>query len=312
MKTLVTAIASFIDHCMFEKNLSTKTIKAYKIDLKQILKFIKERNFSDNISEISKAEIKGYLESITQLKPKSIKRKGATFKSLFNFLEFEDSIEINPFRKMKIKIKEQKVLPKALNRNQINSIFKTAHNSKNENIEDKEYSDYENSRNVVIIELLYSTGARVSEIANIKDSMIDVKTGELKILGKGNKERIIHICNPETLFILEDYRLRNLERIKLSGDYFLVNRLNKKLSEQSIRSVIKKISQKSNVQVHVTPHMFRHSVATHLLENEVDIKYIQSILGHSSISTTQIYTHINREKQKHILKSKHPRKDICI
>lgn len=312
MKTLTSAVNGFIEHCKFEKNLSSKTIKAYQIDLRQLFEFTQSRNFPNDVSKITKLELREYLESIAGLKPKSIKRKVATLKSLFNFLEFEDLIEINPFRKMRINIKEQKVLPKALNKNQMSSIFKTVYRTKSEKTKISEFGDFEILRNIIVVELLYSTGARVSEIANLKDHMIDVSTGELKILGKGNKERIIHICNTETLEILRNYRQCYLERIILSGGYFLVNRINKRLSDQSIRGIIKHLSIKAEVPVHVTPHMFRHTVATLLLENDVDIKYIQSILGHSSILTTQIYTHVNRDKQRQILDTKHPRKEILI
>lgn len=312
MKILENAAKGFIDHCKFEKNLSLKTIKAYQIDLRQLSEFIQRRNYSNEVSKITKVELREYLESIAELKPKSIKRKVATFKSLFNFLEFEDTIEINPFRKMRINIKEQMSLPKALNKNQMNNIFKEVYKAKSENAANNCFGGFEILRNIVVVELLFATGARVSEIANLKDNMIDVYTGELKILGKGNKERIIHICNAETLEILRNYRHSYFDRINLSGGYFLVNRINKRLSDQSIRGIVKHLSNKAEVQIHVTPHMFRHTVATLLLENDVDIKYIQSILGHSSIMTTQIYTHVNRDKQRQILDSKHPRKEIFV
>jgi integrase/recombinase XerD len=142
--------------------------------------------------------------------------------------------------------------------------------------------------------------------------MINVESGEITIKGKGNKERIIQVCNEETIIILKQYRNSYLEKIRKSGGFFLVNRLGNMLSDQSIRNIVKSVSVKAEIQSNVTPHQFRHTFATLLLEKDVDIKYIQGLLGHSSILTTQIYTHVNREKQKQILSTKHPRGDISF
>jgi len=308
MNVLPTAIKEFIGHCRFEKNLSLKTIKAYEIDLKQLLEFLLKRNYSIEVNKITKIELREYLEFISSLKPKSIKRKVATIKVLFNYLEFEDVVIINPMRKMRINIKEPKTLPRVLNIKQMSDIFKSAYEKKN--TDEKNYSYFEAIRNIVVVELLFATGARVSELANLPDDFINVSSGEITIKGKGNKERIIQVCNKETIEILKHYRKEFRDKIKASGGYFLLNRLNKKLSDQSIRNIVKILSERACVQMHVTPHVFRHSFATLLLEQDVDIKYIQSLLGHSSIITTQIYTHVNREKQKQILKAKHPRKDF--
>lgn len=310
MQTLTTVVREFLSHCKIEKNLSLKTIKAYQMDLEQVQRFFIENEYSLFLNNISKAELRHYLESISDLKPKSIKRKVATLKVLFNYLEFEDLVLANPLRKMRIKIREEKKLPRVLNISEMQILFKMAY-SLSEDKEDKcSYSHFEAIRNIVILELLFATGARVSEIANLKDSQIDLEYGEVRIKGKGNKERIVQICNKETLLILRRYRNLSLEKINAAGGYFLVNRFNKRTSDQSIRHMVKNLALKANIQVHVTPHVFRHSFATLLLEKDVDIKYIQSLLGHSSIMTTQLYTHVNREKQKQILQSKHPRREF--
>ncbi len=151
---------------------------------------------------------------------------------------------------------------------------------------------------------------RVSEISNLKANQIDLNSGQVIIKGKGDKERIIQICNRETITLLKKYKKFSINRITAAGDYFLVNRFNNKLSDQSIRNIVSIFSNTAKIKTHVTPHVFRHSFATLLLEKDVDIKYIQSMLGHSSIMTTQIYTHVNKEKQKQILRSKHPRRDF--
>jgi integrase/recombinase XerD len=312
MSIIQNSTKEFINHCKYEKNLSEKTIKAYSIDIRQFMEFLIEKNYSLEIENITKAEIREYLEVISCLKPKTIKRKIATMKAMFNFYEFEDKILVNPFRKMRIKIQEPKRLPKVMEIRDVNAIFKLAYNKNISCKDSTTYSYLETLRNVVVIELLFATGARVSEIANLKKEDIDFYSGSVSIKGKGDKERNIQICNKETIKILKEYYKLFKTKIKNAGDYFLVNRLGSKLSDQSIRGIVKELSKKAKIQKQITPHVFRHTLATLLLEKDVDIKYIQSILGHSSIMTTQIYTHVNRKKQRQILTTKHPRKDFSM
>lgn len=310
METIQNAIAGFINHCKIEKNLNDKTIEAYKTDLAQLITFLNENGYPADISLISKVEIRGFLESISGLKPKSVKRKMATLKAMFNFLEFDDKITVNPFRKMKIKIQEPVRLPRVMDIMDIKSIFKSAYKKRYSCKDPRSFSYYEALRNTVVVELLFATGARVSEISNLRMENLNLLTGAVTIIGKGNKERIIQVCNEETLNLFVNYYDLFEGKIHSAGDFFLVNRFGGKLSDQSIRGIVKKLSIKADIQKHITPHVFRHTLATLLLENDVDIKYIQSILGHSSIMTTQIYTHVNREKQRQILEEKHPRKDF--
>lgn len=311
MSTILKAIDSFIGHCRFEKNLSPKTLKAYTTDLTQLAKFLSDQDYPTEVSLITKIEIRAYLEFISTLMPKSVKRKVASIKVLFNYLEFEDSIVANPLRKMRIGIKEPKMLPKVMDIKEIQKILEIAYEELNITT-GTPYGYAAALRNVVIVELLFSTGARVSEIANLKIQNINILTGAITIKGKGNKERIIQVCNKEVLKSLKEYYSLFAEKIKYSENYFLINRFGNKVSDQSIRNNVKHLARKAGIQKQITPHIFRHSFATLLLEKDVDIKYIQSLLGHSSIMTTQIYTHVNREKQIQILKAKHPRRDLVM
>ncbi|UAY53230.1 tyrosine-type recombinase/integrase [Ferruginibacter albus] len=312
MNNLQSASKDFLNYCQFEKGLNAKTIKAYKIDLNQLISFCTSKNYTIGLNCITKMELRSFLESISSLKPKTIKRKIATIKSLFNFLEFDDKILSNPFRKMKIRIKEPRTLPKVMNIVEIKSILKTVY-TKLEYIKNRNsYSYLEAIRNIVLVEMLFATGARVSEIADLKTNNINLSNGSVLIKGKGNKERMVQVCNKETLHILKLYAQLKKQNLLKGNDYFLVNRLGNKISDQSIRNVIKNISKESGLLKNVTPHIFRHSFATLLLEKDVDIKYIQLLLGHSSIMTTQIYTHVNQQKQRQLLKTKHPRKDILM
>lgn len=304
------AFKEFLSHCRFEKNLSEKTIKAYRTDLEQLLTFMKSRSFDIAITAISKTELKEYLISIASLKPKSIKRKIATTKALFNYLEFEDILSVNPFRKMRINIKEPKRLPQVMDIREITRIFKTAYSYKKMETTPETYSYFLALRNIVILELLFSTGARVSEIAGLTKNNINLDSGCITIRGKGDKERVIQICNRESIDLIKHYYKQYKQLIEKAGNYFLINRLGNRLSDQSIRTIVKRLAGDAGITRHITPHVFRHSFATLLLEKDVDIKYIQSLLGHSSIMTTQIYTHVNRAKQKQILKTKHPRRDF--
>lgn len=312
MNSFQIEIKEFLNHCIYEKNLSSKTIKAYTIDLTQLNKFLIEKNYSLEIIKITKTEIRGFLEAISSLKPKSIKRKIATIKAMFNFLEFEDKIVVNPFRKMRIKIQEEKRLPKVMDINEVDGILKSVYQKFYLCKKFNTCAYSETLRNVVVIELLFATGARVAEISNLKLENINVSMGAITIKGKGNKERIIEVCNKETLQLLKKHQNHFIDKIQNSGGFFLINRLGKKLSEQSIRGIVKNISESVGITKHITPHVFRHTLATLLLENDVDIKYIQSILGHSSIMTTQIYTHVNRKKQRQILTAKHPRRNLFM
>jgi len=305
------AMTEFFNHCRYEKNLSAKTLKFYEIDLLQFCVFLEMKRFPAVVKEIDKTHLKAYLKELSGWKPKTIKRKIATLKALFNYLEFEDHIIANPLRKLRIKIKEPALLPKALTVEESSDLLKKVYASilpKNKST----YGYLEALRNTVVIELLFATGARVSEIADLRRSALDLQSGTVTIHGKGGKQRMIQICNTDTLHTLNTYCELFADKIAANGDYLLVNRLNNKLSDQSIRILVTDLASNANITKKVTPHVLRHTFATLLLENDVDIKYIQSLLGHSSIMTTQIYTQVNLEKQKQILAEKHPRMNFSM
>lgn len=303
------AIENFKFHCKYEKNLNPKTLRAYGIDINQFL----EDFFSYKINEISKFDLKEYVEKLhgNNYKIKTIKRKIAVLKALFNYLEFDELIESNPFRKLRLSLKEPIVLPKTLDLKEIKSILKYLYALKKQHLK-KESVDYKLLvRDIVTIEMLFSTGVRVSELSNLKIKDINIRTGNIKIFGKGSKERIIQICDFEVLTLLKEYvKIFDLEN--KVHEYFLLNRLNKNFSEQSIRLMLKKYQKNINSSKNITPHMFRHSFATLLLEEGVDVRYIQNMLGHASISTTQIYTKVNTKHQRKILNTKHPRKSLIF
>ncbi len=305
------SIQDFMFHCEFEKGLSKATLKAYDIDLKQFYTFVAKEYGSLKIGQINKYHIKGYVQSISAQKAKTTKRKIATLKAMFNFLEFEEEIEINPFRKIRINIKEPKKLPVVLSLNEIESILKLAYKKLSEIYNTNSFYYRQTLRDVAIIELLFATGVRVSELCNLKFKNICKDYTYIVVNGKGNKQRIIGISNVDTRQVMKEYSQQFQAQINDTG-YFFINRIGKKLSEQSVRFSLKKYCSGLNITKNITPHVFRHSFATLLLEEDVDIRYIQNLLGHSSINVTQIYTHVSSKKQKDIILNKHPRKHINI
>jgi integrase/recombinase XerD len=307
MQKIYVQVNTYLSHCRYEKNLSPKTIKAYVSDLNQFVEFLSKHQHIRQVDDIDKKVIREYIKSIAAYQPKTIKRKIASTKALFNFLEYEDEILINPYRKLKTQFREPKILPKVMNLVEVERILQTAYTIKNQETDKNSYAYKEKVRNLAIIELLFATGARVSEISGLTKDCIDLNSGQIKVKGKGNKERIIQVCNQESMQAVVEYNSLFESKMNVSHRYFFLNRLNNKLSEQSIRFLVKNYARQAGINRNITPHVFRHSFATLLLEEDVDIKYIQHLLGHSSIMTTQIYTHVNSEKQKQILTQNHPR-----
>lgn len=302
MINLTLQIQLFLDYCKSRKALNDKTIKAYRIDLKQFAEC------TDNV--FSKETICHYINTLhEQFKPKTIKRKIASVKAFTHYLLIEDVIEINPFNKIDVSFKEPAILPKTIPLNIINSILSHAYTSLSE--AETDYQKRCTARDIAVLEILFATGARVSEICNLTHSSVDLINHTVKIFGKGSKERMIQIENPDVLKALQNYYTLFQEDIESCG-FFFINKLHNRLSEQSVREIICKYTAMTEYNIHITPHMFRHSFATLLLDEDVDICYIQKLLGHSSITTTQIYTHVAMAKQKEILSVKHLRNKIKV
>ena len=299
-------IQKYLQFCTQRKNLDSKTIKSYSIDLRQFAAFISE----NNLLWISKSSIENYIDSLhNTLKPKSVKRKIASLKAFFHYLEIEEIIEINPFHKIQIKYKEPFILPKTIPLKTIEKIMNYAYLERKRQA--TSYGRKVTLRNTLILELLFATGMRISELCSLTNEQINFNDYIIKIYGKGSKERLIQICNKNVQNLLDEYR-REFDFELKNYNYFFINRLCNRLSEQSVRNMINSYSKSAGVSIHITPHMFRHSFATLLLEEDVDIRYIQQMLGHSSITTTQIYTHTSINKQKNILSTKHPRNKLNI
>lgn len=298
-------ISNYLEYCQYQRNLNDKTLKAYKIDLDQFENFLQQTG-SKQFDKYVLTQYLTYLHK--QYKPKTVKRKMASLKALCNYLEYDEIIGNNPFTKMKLKYQEPFLLPKTIPLSTIQLILSTIYQHTKSTVSN--HKDQEMLfRDIAVLELLFATGMRVSELCHLKIDNINFVEGTIKILGKGSRERIIQIGNQDVLIALIQYHKQHAPVIEEKG-YFFINRLGNRLSDQSVRLLIKKYTRQANISMHITPHMFRHSFATLLLEEDVDIRYIQQLLGHSSILTTQIYTHVATNKQKDILTTKHPRNKI--
>ena len=295
-------IIVYLRYCAEQKTLSPKTTKAYKIDLTQFAAFSK--------GEFTRNSLSNYISHLhKQFKPKTAKRKIASLKAFAHYLMMQDIISVNPFDKIDVSFREPMVLPKTIPFNIIEKILANAYKSLQHS--GSNYSRRSAVRDIAVLEVLFATGARVSEICTLTPDAVDLSNHTIKIFGKGSKERIIQIENTDVLNALNKYYKAFHEDILTAG-FFFVNKLHYRFTEQSVRAMINKHVNAIGYEKHITPHMFRHSFATLLLEEDVDIRYIQKILGHSSITTTQIYTHVSTAKQKEILAVKHPRNKIII
>lgn len=292
-------------NCQFRKRLDKKTLKSYGIDLHQY-----EFYCSQVPDYTSKDTLDHYITELhKQYKPKTVKRKIASLKAFFHYLNYKEHLSENPFTKLDIRFREAKLLPKTIPFHSIQAFLSTLYAQK-----EQAASKYQLRcciRDIAVIELLFATGVRISELCSLKPSDIDLKSNNVLIYGKGSRERILQIGNPDVLSALNLYQETFMEDIEICG-FFFVNRLKHRLSDQSVRFMINRYAQLADISQHITPHMFRHSFATLLLEQAVDIRYIQKMLGHSSISTTEIYTHVSNTKQKDILVHKHPRNPMEV
>lgn len=297
----LSTINDYITDCMNKKKLNYHTIKAYNIDLAQFSDFIKIYDYA-----INKTILNNYIDSLHShySSPKTIKRKIATVNAFFNYLVFDDTLIVNPLNKIQTQFKEPKYLPKTISLTTLNLIFSKLY----ENLTQC-HTPFQKQiaiRNIAVFELLFSTGLRISELCNLQKSSINLEEKTIRIFGKGSKERILQLGNEKVIEALKNYQ-KNYEKDIENSIYFFINKFGRKVSEQSVRQLLNSLCADLNIKQHITPHMFRHTFATFLLEEDVDIRYIQHILGHSSITTTQIYTHISSNKQKSILIHKNPR-----
>lgn len=300
------AIQEYLFFCTNQRRLDEKTIRAYTNDLLQFRAFCQEGSLM-----VPRKTLESYVIGLHQkYKQKTVKRKIASLKAFYNYLEMEEKIDANPLRRIRMDFREEKVLPRTIPAVQVERLLTFMYSLQN----DKDLTPWQRKnveRDLAVVELLFATGLRISELCHLRPDRVDLEQGILCIRGKGSKERYIQIANTAVLHQVKKYRAHWRKEIQ-TEQFFFLNRYGKRYSEQSARKMIKKYARQAGICLNITPHMFRHTFATLLLEEDVDIRYIQKMLGHSSILTTQIYTEVASRKQMEILKTKHPRNRMRV
>ena len=290
---------NFKNYLKLERGLSDNSIKSYDYDLILFKKFLIANKINDTPLNCKSETIKNYLyKSFSDKKSISQARSISAIKSFFNYLIFEGYIKDSPISNIESP-KQEKKLPKVLTEKEIKQLI----NSIDLN------HDF-GQRNKTIIEILYGTGIRVSELINLKLSNIFFKENIIKVIGKGNKERLVPLgeiaSNEMKIYI------NNRDRLKIdskSSDILFLNRYGRGLTRSMIFKIISDASKRVGLDKKISPHTLRHSFATHLIKNGADLRTIQLILGHESITTTEIYTHLDTLHLEEVLKKYHPRGD---
>ena len=283
-------INEFCTYLLIDKNYSNNTIESYRNDLELF-----NRVVNKNINSINDSDIKDYLKYLkdNNHNERSIARNTSSLRSFYKFLMIEKKISNNPMENITT-IKLSKKLPSVLTIEEINKIL------------DIKVTDNYSIRNKAMLELIYATGLRVSELINLKTYDVDTIESIVRTMGKGSKERIIPIGEIATNAVNDYLKIRNTFLKKEMNDYLFLNNHGKKMTRQGFYKIIKRIAKENNITKDISPHTLRHSFATHMINNGADLRTIQELLGHSDISTTQIYTHISNEKLKKEFTNYHP------
>lgn len=281
-------IGKFLSYLEIEKNYSLHTLINYRLDLKELAGFFP----SIEVKRIDYFLLRKFLAYLTRrnLSKRSICRKISTLKSFFKFLVKEGILDNNPADVL-VYPRADKNLPKFLTEEEIRKILQAV-----------EEDNVWGWRDKALLEFLYSTGARVAEVSSLKVENVDFISGIVKVEGKGRKERLLPLGEPAVLAIKKYLDLRPYR-----CNYLFINRKGTKLSERGIRLIVEKYIKKIALSLKVSPHTFRHSFATHMLNRGADLRSVQELLGHSSISTTQIYTHLSIDNLKKVYDLAHPR-----
>ena len=296
-------LEDYLDYNRNFKRLSVKTIKAYQVDIKQFIRYLQVQK-----EDINETSIKFYFMHLNEnYRSTSVKWKFSAIKAFCKYLKQRSAITANPFAELHPEFAEEIRLPRIISQQALKRLLRRAHLNLNTDIDGKyRQSHFTSLRNVIVLELLFATGVRVAELCDICLQDIDLQNRRLTIFGKGSRQRIIYIASKQVSSLLASY-LRLRYKLSSMTPHLFLNRMSRRLSEQSVRIIIAGMAREAGVQEHVTPHMFRHTLATSLLDNGVDCRQIQQILGHSSIVTTERYTHVSLAMQKAVLDKLHPR-----
>jgi len=294
------ATLSFIDHCQSVRKLSSHTMRAYRLDLKGFVDFI---GVDASLASCDRALVEQFVKHLfdtRSLKETSVKRHLATLRGFCHWTE--DNVEKfqDPFRVAKIRIRVPRRLPRVIPRSELRILLR--HRAEAGGL------SFDAMTVRVCVEILFATGMRVSELAGLLDSGVNFEEGIITIVGKGNRQRRVFILQEIADVLLEYRRVRDSRNP--TATTFLTNTHGNAASPECIRRLIRVHAESAKLPRRITPHMFRHSAATYLLEEGVDIRYVQTLLGHRSISTTEMYTHVADSVLRSRIIEQHPRKRL--
>ena len=306
IKQLLNQVKIYLAYLQYERKLSANTIKSYLFDLKHFIDFIVSQYNIKTIEDVRSKHIRGYITSLNtymynniifEKQNSSINRAISSVKNYFKYLVNNNFIKKDPTKAI-IAPKQNKKLPITLTVEEINKVLHSFSSTKKNDVRDK-----------AIVSILYSCGIRVSELINLTLTNLFIDDDIIKIFGKGNKERIVPIgaiAKNDLIYYINHVRPEYARKTNSKGILFLSNR-GIKISRKTIWNIIKNAGIKSGIEKNISPHTFRHTFATHLIEGGAGLRVVQELLGHSSISTTQIYTHLDQTYLKEIHKQYHPR-----
>lgn len=287
-------IEQFENYLATERNYSHNTLKAYKKDLDEFYGYVTAASLAEDPSQITDSHIRRFIGSLNNKNSKStIERKLASLRTFFQFLQNEKIIKTNPAKLIPTPKKEKK-LPVFLS---VDEMFRLIDQQVGEGVKEL--------RDKALLELMYSSGIRVGELVSLKFDNINNENSEIKLLGKGGKQRIVPVGRKAVQSLLQYVEKREL--LKPRCDYVFINSRGTKLSERSVGRIVKHLALKASLSKNISPHALRHSFATHLLGSGADLRAIQDMLGHSSLSVTQKYTHTSIERIMDVYDKTHPR-----
>ena len=296
--TIPKALQHFAEYLKFQKRYSQHTIISYQTDLVAFFDFIELTFGNTALPDIKATFIRTWLAKLKEegMEAKSINRKISTLKSFFKYQLKEESITVSPMGTI-FSLKLNKRLPQFVEKEDINTLFSYVEFP----------DDWQGKTDRILLQLLYNTGIRQAELVSLKESQVDAYKNSIKVLGKGNKERIIPVSN-ELMGFLKDYVAEKRKTFeKYDADILLINEKGKKLYPKYVYNAVKKYLSKITTISKKSPHVLRHTFATHLMNNGADLNAVKELLGHSSLAATQIYTHNSIEKLKDIHKKAHPK-----
>jgi len=277
----------FIDYCIVVRNLAPKTIREYEGDLVDFHRFTGQIT----LRQLQRDLIHGYVRSLfeRQLAMATIRRRVATIRAFCSWLEYEQYVAITPFHRLRFNLRLPRTLPRALSGSEMRRLLDSAHRGV---WLDSRTSRYDGALTHFAIIAMFTTGMRINELLSVRMDDVDPRTGVIHVHGKGRRERRVYMAGPEALLVLQSFFARR-RALSSRSENLMVNGNGNPVSPSALRLRLRMVAKRARITRRVTPHMLRHSAATQLIEAGVDIRFVQRLLGHSSIAITEIYTHVS-------------------